>query len=486
MSTLAASPVTALLHQARADLQADRYRAGHARVLGLPAAPEEFHAQQHYVRLLTALVEAQRTLRTLHAADTAAWPLPWLLECAMTASTFGDAALARSLAAAALRQAPDDATARHVQGALQVFAGNLPAANAEFERALALAPAYAPSHWALAQIATADAQRAERVRTQLAHAAPGSEAEVLLSVALHHELHRLERYDEAWNALARGCALKRRLVRYDHRETLALFDDLIARCTPGFCASAAAAPDADTGAAGAFIVGMHRSGTTVLEGLLAAHSDVTDLGENYTFTAQLRLAADHYCSGPLDRTVVARASGIDFARVAQNYTAEIAPRVGAARVFTEKLPSNFLNVGFIAKALPRAKFLHLVREPRDVCWSNLRMLYSHVNGYSYDQRELADFHRGYRRLMAHWHDALPGRVLDVSYRALVTDTEHTVRAVCAFLELPFEPAMLFSDASRDVSTASAAQVRGGIRAPGEPAWTPYESELQPLFHALAD
>ena len=136
--------------------------------------------------------------------------------------------------------------------------------------------------------------------------------------------------------------------------------------------------------------------------------------------------------------------------------------------------------------MPRARFLHLVRDARDVCFSNLRMLYSHVNGYSYKQDELADFHRGYRRLMAHWHAVLPGRVLDVSYRDLVSDTERVVRDICEFLGLPFAAAMLLPDANREVTTASAAQIRGGVRPPGNPAWEPYTEKLQPLFRALEE
>jgi len=483
MSTIAFSNAAALLAQARAHLHADRYRAGRDGVLALRAPSDDLAAQQEYVRLLNILVEPRRTLRVLHDADIERWPVPWLLECAMIASTFGDQPLARRFGDDALRRAPNDAAAHHVDGVLQVFAGNLSAASAAFERALALAAAHAPAHWALARIGSPDAQRAERVRRQLVHVAPGSEAEILLQFALHHELHKLERYDDAWSALARGCALKRRHLRYDHRATLSLFDDVIARWTREFCADAA---DAAGDSVPVFIVGMHRSGTTVLEGLLGGHPQIADLGENYDFTAQLRLAADHYCAGALDRVIVARAAEIDFAEIGRNYLAEVGARARGARMFTEKLPSNFLNMGSMAKALPQAKFLHLVRDARDLCYSNLRMLYSHVNGYSYEQRELADFYRGYQRLMAHWHAALPGRVLDVSYRELVRDTERVVRAVCDFLELPFEPAMLRVDAARRVTTASAAQVRGGIRPPGEPEWKAYELKLQPLFAALQD
>jgi hypothetical protein len=471
------------LAQARAHLHADRYRAGRECVLALPSDAGEFATQQEQVRLLNLLGEERRTLQMLRTADIAAWPAPWLLECAMIASTFGDQGLARTHCAEALRKQPANAAAHHVDATLHIFAGDIVAAIDGLEHALALAPAYAPSHWALAQIGKPDLRRAERIRDQTARAAPGSDAEIYLQFALHHELHKLEDYAAAWAALARGCALKRQRVPHDHRATMALFDDLVARCTRGFCASSTRG---DTELVPVFIIGMHRSGTSLLEGLLGGHSQIADVGENNTFTAQLRYAANHYCPEALDRTIVARSAQIDFPAVGAGYLAESRWRTRGRSIFTEKLPSNFLNAGFIAKALPRAKFLHLVRDPRDVCFSNLRMLYSYINGYSYDQGELADYHRGYRRLMAHWHDVLPGRVLDVPYRELVGHTERVVREICDFLDLPFEPATLQLDAQRSVTTASAAQLRGGIRVAGRPAWEPYADKLEPLFRALED
>jgi len=477
------SHAAALLAQARTHLRAGRYRAGRECVLAVAGSHAEPNTQLEYLRLLSAFGEEQRALEAMRGPDAAQWPAPWLLECAMIASTFGDQELARTFSTQALRKKPADAAAHHVAATLQVFSGDISAAVAGFERALALAPAYAPAHWALAQIGVADAQRAERIIAQLTRVASGGDAEIYLQFALHHELHRLERYDEAWNALERGCALKRGRVPYDHRAALALFDDLIARCSLEFCAQTGVLDD---DIVPVFIIGMFRSGTSVLEGLLSGHSQIADIGENYAFTAQLRLAADHYCAGDLDPTIVARAANLDFATIGAQYLAQSRVRHRERPLFTEKLPSNFLNAGFIAKALPRAKFLHLVRDARDVCFSNLRMLYSHVNGYSYDQRELADFHRGYRLLMAHWHRVLPGRMLDVPYRELVTDTERVVRGVCDFLRVPFEPAMLDPDAQRAITTASAAQIRDGIRPPGKPAWEPYAEKLQPLFRALED
>jgi hypothetical protein len=230
---------------------------------------------------------------------------------------------------------------------------------------------------------------------------------------------------------------------------------------------------------------MHRSGTTLLEQLLDGHPEVQGIGELYDFTAQMRYATDHHCRGVIDATIVERAAGADFARVGRGYLDGLAWRLGEARCFTDKLPSNFLNLGFICSALPQARILHMVRDPVEVCFSNLRELFSEANPYSYDQRELAAYYRGYQRLMAHWRRHWGDRILDVDYAELTRDPETVMRRVAAFCGLEFEPAMLeLQSRTRGVATASAVQVRQGIVAREQPKWAPYADFLEPMIEAL--
>ena len=236
-----------------------------------------------------------------------------------------------------------------------------------------------------------------------------------------------------------------------------------------------------------FIVGMHRSGTTLLEQLLQGHRDVRGLGELYDFTTQMREATDHHCRGVIDREIVRRAATVDFAAAGKRYLAGLAWRLGDERFFTDKLPSNFLNVGFICRALPQARILHMRRDPMETCFSNLRELFHEANPYSYDQRELGAFYGQYSRLMAHWSAAYPGGILEVDYAQLLADPEATLRNVAQFCGLSFEPSMLNLTASeRGVSTASAVAVRQGIVRPASPKWTPYAPHLRPLAAALAE
>jgi hypothetical protein len=234
-----------------------------------------------------------------------------------------------------------------------------------------------------------------------------------------------------------------------------------------------------------FIVGMHRSGTTLLEQLLDGHSQVQAIGELYDFPSQMRNATDHHCKGPIDATIVARADGVDFDAVGRGYLAGLQWRLGKERFFTDKLPSNFLNLGFICRALPQAKILHMVRDPVETCFSNLRELFAEANPYSYDPLELAEFFLQYRRLMRHWHAAYPGRILDVDYAQLTRDPGRVLHDVADFCGFPFEPGMLeLSARTRGIATASAVQVREGVVAREQPKWAPYAAHLQPLIRAL--
>jgi hypothetical protein len=283
-------------------------------------------------------------------------------------------------------------------------------------------------------------------------------------------------------ALDKACRAKRSTLNYHPRETVELVDALVNLPVP----IAGDRVDADAAAPiPIFIVGMHRSGTTLLEQLLQGHHDVRGLGELYDFTCQMREATDHHCRGVIDLTIVQRAAHVDFSSVGAGYLQGLAWRLGAERFFTDKLPSNFLNVGFICRALPQARILHMRRDAMEACFSNLRELFHDANPYSYDQQELGAFHVQYRRLMAHWSRAFPGRILDVDYGELVADPQRTLSAVTQFCGLAFEPAMLdLGRSERGVSTASAVAVRQQIEKPAMPKWAPYARHLQPLAAAL--
>lgn len=382
----------------------------------------------------------------------------------------------------ARRADPDYPTTLLARTQILTYLGRFDEAGYDVARALGRAPEIAQGYWLRAGLRrqTAERNHVDAIKRELTRTGRTAEDIALLSFALHKELDDLQRYDEAWSALMQGCRARRSRLSYDVGKTKQLFDALSA-----FEPAGVASGD-DAGPLPIFIVGMHRSGTTLLEQMLAGHAEVSALGELYDFTSAMRYTTDHHCKGVIDVTLVERARGADLGIAGKRYLDGVAWRLNGSRYFTDKLPSNFLNIGFLAHALPRAKILHMVRDPMEICFSNLRELFSDANPYSYDLTELADYYCRYAALMKHWHSRFPGRILDVEYARLLTEPESQLRRVAEFCGLAFDPAMLeLGSRERGVVTASAVQVRGGIQIRDRPKWAPYERWLAPLATRLA-
>lgn len=411
--------------------------------------------------------------------------IPLLLAFAAQLSYLNEQESALAFLDEAKRADPDFPATLMARGQVATYLGRFDEAETDLRRVLARAPEIAQSYWLISRLRKQkpESNHVEAIRKQLARPGRNADEIALLGNALHKELDDLGDYEGAWQALEQSCRAKRSRLNYRVEDSRTLVDKLIGLPLPP------RAPSFQTiegGRTPVFIIGMHRSGTTLLEQLLDGHSEVRGVGELYDFTSQMRNATDHHCRGVIDATIVERARGIDFGAVGAGYLKGMEWRLGPERCFTDKLPSNFLNAGFICRALPQAKILHMVRDPVETCFSNLRELFSDANPYSYDQLELADFYRQYRRLMAHWHEAYPGRILDVDYASLTREPESVMRRVAAFCGLDYQPAMLeLQQRKRGVATASAVQVRDKLIAREQPKWQPYERQLRPLIDALA-
>ncbi|MBN8261654.1 MAG: sulfotransferase [Xanthomonadales bacterium] len=417
------------------------------------------------------------------AGAASSMPIPLLLGFAAQWSYLNRQGAALALLDEAWRADPDYPPTIVSRGQVLTYLGRLDEARQCFERCIQRAPRLAQAHWFLAHVGKAAPGREHVARLRAALQVPGITADETASFAfaLHKELDDLGDHGGAWEALEQACRAKRGALKYDPVESQRLFDALAAWRPP----TAAPAVVADDAKAPVFIVGMHRSGTTLLEQLLDASPQVRGVGELYDFTSAMRFATDHHCRGVIDGTIVARAGDIDFDDVGRRYLEGMAWRLGDEPLFTDKLPSNFLNIGFICRALPQARILHMVRDPLETCFSNLRELFSDANPYSYDQGELADYFIRYRRLMSHWHALYPGRILDVDYAELTRDPEAVMRRVAAFCGIEYVPGMCDPRSStRAVATASAVQVREGVVRRETPKWAPYARQLQPLADAL--
>src|SRR5690606_5761475 len=234
----------------------------------------------------------------------------------------------------------------------------------------------------------------------------------LLYYTLFAELDRRDQVAPAWDALARGMALRRRQTRYDAAADAALFvylEELLVCAATGEGAG---------GPRPVFIVGMPRSGTTLLERMLGNHFDIADAGELNDLVRQLRYLCDQAGPPKLDLTLAQRAEGVDFAELGRRYLAHTQWRAQGKAVYTDKMPPNFLNVSYIVRALPQARILHMVRGPMDTCFSNFKEWFAGAYPHSYQQEEMAEHFLRYRRLMAHWRTQYPDRILDVRYDEL--------------------------------------------------------------------
>lgn len=358
------------------------------------------------------------------------------------------------------------------------YLGRMDEATAAYEHSIALAPDFALAHWSLASHSKAEppGSRIERIRAAQARQAANASDEPYFHYALFKEYDAAGDVASAWSSLEQGARAKRRSLRYDPAAEAAGFEALARMpCEP-------LAPAGDAVRVPVFILGMPRTGTTLLERIVGGHSQVTPGGELNDFHSALCLATDRFLGAFVTADDVARLGGIDPAEAGNTYLARTAARARGKAFLTDKNPANFVYAGLIARALPTAKILCLRRGAMDACMSNLKELFANdIYGYSYDLAELADYYLRFDRLCAHWKHVLPGRFLEVDYEALVSETPRVTAEVLDFCGLPFEAGCVdILSNTAPVSTASSSQVREPINTRGIGAWRRYAEFLEPL------
>ena len=477
----------AMLQRAHFLLGADRYREALSlamRLVRWPPATLEF--AWHLVRLLRRFELHEQVANVV---ERSGWQQSRDAKgLVRLAAELGPVGLYEAMGALLDRAAdlgPVDRQMHVLRGTMAFVAGDTASSRQHLRTVLDL-PGAAPPHvrWMLTlqeDPAHLDADT-DAIERELARVPPGSESEAYLAFAQHNLRHAAGDIEGSWAALQRGCRVKQAESRYDEARQRRLFDALVARELPRL------PPDenADGGVRPVFIVGMFRSGTSVIERVLAGHPDVADGGESYVMPAAMCAATDHLCNEIIDEPMIQRVDGQGLRIAAQRFRAHAAWKAGGRAVFTEKLPANFLHVGHILSAMPEARVIHMRRDPLDTCFSNLRTFFTRAAGYSYDQGTLARYYIDYRRLMAHWCRLFPDRILDVDYQAFVDAPEVQARRLLGFCGLDFDPRVLDVGRSGGYSaTASIGSVRQGILRNRGGAWRPYEAYLQPLIEGLA-
>jgi tetratricopeptide (TPR) repeat protein len=367
------------------------------------------------------------------------------------------------------------------------FLGEFDAAEAAYEQAINANPRVYKVHSALSHVRrqTPERNHIERLEGLLDEIGDDVGGELYLRHALAKEYDDIGRYGKAFEHLSSGNARRRRNLDYSIENDEKIFESVerlfstesINNARPGN-------PTTEP----IFIVGMPRTGTTLTERILSSHSAVSSAGELKNFSLALKQEAGTASQVVLDTETLEKGMAVDFEALGTAYLESTRPLTGSAQHFTDKLPLNFLYIGFIRLALPNARIICLRRNPLDTCLSNFRQLFdvdfSYYN-YACDIMETGRYYVLFDRLMAHWQQVFPGKILEVHYEKLVADQEGESRRVIEFCGLEWEEACLAFEKNRAaVATASSVQVREPIFTTAVDRWRRYEEQLLPLREML--
>ncbi len=359
-----------------------------------------------------------------------------------------------------------------------------------YKEVLAADSANAEAWWSLADLKNysfddAEVAAMQRLIADAESAGRASPADAQLHFALGKALEQRGRYSEAFAAYAQGNLLRRRDNPFDVEAFEQRAQRIRAFFSPAFFAGRAGGGDPSS--APIFIVGLPRSGSTLIEQILASHSQVDGTMELPNIVNLVRSFEDLAPNRDGYPEAVGGLPAAQFADLGGRYIAETAPLRRGRERFTDKLPNNFSHVGLIHAILPNATLIDARRHPMDACFSTFKQHFASGQTFSYDLEDLGRYYRGYLSLMDHWDEVLPGRVLHVQYEELVRDPEANIRRLLAHCGLPFEPACLsFHENARAVRTPSAEQVRRPIYTSAVGYWRCFEQQLEPLRRALGD
>jgi len=380
----------------------------------------------------------------------------------------------------ALELAPDNTDCRFSLAAALTASGDIDGAEDALNRVIEQQP---DDYDAYRNRATLRRQTAERnhidaMRARLAAGVTRPAGEAQLCYALAKEYEDLGDYEQAFAMLKRGAGQRRKLMRYRVESDIEamsriaeVFDAALFARHAGGC----------TDSGPIFVLGLPRSGTTLVERIIASHERVASLGEiNDLAYALMRTAGG---GGKLE--LIARAAQLDFGLLGRRYLDSTRAYGAGGDFLIDKTPLNYLYLGLIQLALPNARIVHVKRSPMDACYGMYRTLFRAGYPFSYDFDDLARYYAAYRQLMRHWHALIPQAFHEVSYEALVEDQEGVSRRIIEYCGLDWQPACLaFHRNPAPVATASAVQVRQPVYRDALERWRHYERQLEPLAERL--
>lgn len=366
------------------------------------------------------------------------------------------------------------------------YLGQHDQAEAHLNRVIALNPDDADAYYLRAGLRTQTpvSNHTAELRTALRRFNGNTRSKMNIHYALAKELEDIGEYEESFKHLNMGSQIRRANMQYRLESDLATIEKIksvfVAKRLSG---QARGYPSEEP----IFVLGMPRTGTTLVERILGNHSSIFAAGELNSFATEItRQAKSKLKCGKLPKeALVEHSANLDFAALGKAYIESTRPATGHTKHFIDKLPFNFLYIGLILLALPNAKIIHLRRHPMDTCYAVYKTLFEAAYPFSYRLDELGHYYLSYRALMDHWERVLPGVIYHIDYEKLVNDTEGETRKLLDHCDLGWEERCLnFHDNPAASTTASASQVRKPIYRSSVGKWRCYADQMQPLVNML--
>jgi tetratricopeptide (TPR) repeat protein len=452
----------------------------------LAGSPSDSRFLLQQARVLAAQRRIADSLDSAEAAVTGASGDPALLDAIGSFySSIGEHERAYGAYSKAISLDPSQPIFWFNRATVQRFLGRLSAAEDDYDRTIVLRPEDYEAYVNRSELRkqTPDRNHVEVMERLLDSGVASWRGKVQLHYALAKEYEDLGSYSDSWRHLEKGARQRREHLQYDVRYDTDTVDWIIqafpsAPAVPaGGCASREPI----------FVLGLPRSGTTLVERILGSHSQVFAAGELNHFAAAL-VSAAHAGNGgrPLPRPqLIAATRELDFAAVGADYLERTRPATSQRPHFTDKMPLNYLYCGLIHRALPNARIVHVTRHPMASCYAMFKTLFKDGYPFSYDLDDVARYYVGYRKLMDHWRETMPASIHDISYEQLVRDQEGESRRLLAACGLEWESGCLeFHRNPTVTTTASASQVRRPMYDSSLQQWRHYESQLGGLRNRL--
>jgi len=454
----------------------------------LELAPD-FHVARHSYAMI--LMRRQKPEAAIHEAEKLLAQEPnnpnFLTLKAAVLNRIGDQAGALEIYERVLKNYPNQARAQMSYGHTLKTVGRLDEAIEAYKKCIHLSPEVGEAYWSLANLKTFRFidEDIDNMRKQVTTEGGDADDQSHLAFALGKALEDRKGYDESFKYYRRGNAIRR--VGHRHNPKVNVLESLRqVRALPreffeqrkGWGCQA---PDP------IFVVGLPRAGSTLLEQILASHSQVQGTSELMDIITISRALGNKNRKNPSGKypEVLAELTEERFREMGESYLETTRIQRTDTPFFIDKMPNNFRHIGLIHLILPNSKIIDARRHPMGGCFSGFKQLFAHGQTFTYDLEDIGRYYRDYIKVMDHWDAALPGRVHRVQYEEMVADTEAQIRALLDYCELDFEEQCLkFYESDRAIRTPSAEQVRKPIYKEGLEQWRNFETHLDSLKEAL--